>query len=111
MYRGFPTDSLLALRCCQAGCGGVLHAPTSSQTLWEGHVRCVRCGHDYPVRAGILRLLDPSRLDAESTHEREMRDQQAVEPDYEWESTPWTRSEIVPTMNASQPLRAARVLE
>jgi SAM-dependent methyltransferase len=112
-YKGFPVEWLARFLCHQPDCGGALHAVEAGDQpfLLHAQVACARCGTRYPVRHGILRLLDPAVLDAESSHEREVRDEQAQALDHGWETTDWVRMELVPTMRASEPLREASVLE
>lgn len=112
-YRGFPAAWVERLRCVQPDCGGVLRASDAGEAgfLLESQVACERCRTHYPIHDGIVRLLDPAELDAESRHERDQRDEQAQAIDHGWEATEWVRMEIVPTMRESEPLRNARVLE
>jgi SAM-dependent methyltransferase len=50
-------------------------------------------------------------LDSESDNERVRRDEGAVALDPSWETTPWNMMEIEPTLEASEPLSGALVLE
>lgn len=110
-YRGFPAAALRRVLCVQPACGGALQADAAEPYLAEASVQCARCGHGYRLEAGILRLLDPRELDAESGHERGRRDEQAQGIDHAWEATEWGLMEIHPTLNASEPLQRAQVLE
>lgn len=111
MYKGFPFESLQDVLCGQHGCSGQLQCSAPGPFLLDAVVRCCDCNHAYKIQNGILRLLAPAALDAESAHERFVRDEQAVIADYEWESEAWTQKEIVPTLKESEPLKSSRVLE
>lgn len=110
-YRGFPAAALRRVLCVQPGCEGALRIDAPDACVMQAAVRCERCGHGYRIEAGILRLLDPQGLHAESDHERHRRDEQAQGIDHAWEATDWGLMEIHPTLNASEPLRQAQVLE
>lgn len=112
-YKGFPAAWLGHFLCHQPDCGGALHAVEVGDQpfLLQAQVECARCRTRYPIRDGILRLLDAQQLDDESRHERDQRDQQAQAIDHAWETSEWVRMEIVPTIRESEPLPQATVLE
>lgn len=113
MYRGFPRNLVSALRCAHDDTELLLkdERPAASGHISEGALHCSACGRVYPIKQGIVRLLDAALLDEESNNERSRREQGAQRYDASWETTPWTQMEVVPTMAASEPLAAARVLE
>ncbi|MEO8805834.1 MAG: class I SAM-dependent methyltransferase [Burkholderiaceae bacterium] len=79
--------------------------------MLDAAAHCTDCNHAYRIQGGILRLLAPTALDAESAHERVVRNEQAAVADHTWESDAWMQKEIVPTLKESEPLKSASVLE
>lgn len=113
MYRGFPVSLVSALRCAHDNAELLLKEEhrAASGHIADATLHCQSCKRVYPIKQGIVRLLDPTLLDDESSNERNRREHGAQRYDASWETTPWTLTEVVPTMAASEPLAAARVLE
>ena len=72
MYSSFPIEQLAFLRCPQDG--GRLEAAQAEGRIADGRVRCRGCAAAFPIKEGILSLLDPARLHDECAHERALRD-------------------------------------
>ena len=82
MYSGFPDEALGKLRCPMDGApfillGDSIHHPVQSSRILQGSLSCVACKKIYRIRDGIVLLLDPCQLDAESAREQEIRNLQA----------------------------------
>lgn len=113
MYRGFPASLIPALRCPRDS--GALNlrdeSAAAAHHIQQATLSCPACARSYPITDGIVRFLDPATLDDESNNERTNREQGAKSFDPTWETTAWNQMEIVPTIEASQPLAGAHVLE
>ena len=103
MQRGFPL-ALLRLANCPID-GGALEVPAPpADFIVDGTVRCLTCGAPYQVHEGILVLLEPQGLHAESAFEMSARDQRnagmldGTRP--EWESPIADAIEVEPTLEA-----------
>lgn len=113
MYRGFPRTLIETLRCPHDD-GVLVTGDTgagSSTFVQRAVLHCRNCDREYPIQDGIVRFLEPRSLDPVSSGERNCRDQEAESLDPALETTPWNQMEILPTMEASEPLKGARVLE
>jgi SAM-dependent methyltransferase len=100
---GFPRE-LAGLVGCPADGSALAADPSDGSRLVDGPLRCTSCGAVVPVRGGILRMLDHSRLDAEEAHEVTLRDEQtrALSPERErayWASL-YSRRETAATLRA-----------
>ncbi|HEY8038630.1 MAG TPA: class I SAM-dependent methyltransferase, partial [Polyangiaceae bacterium] len=113
MVAGFPVALLELVRCTDDG--GALAAPPGAPAagvVVDGVVRCARCRREYPVRAGILRLLDQTALDGESAHELRLREAAADGYDEDMSRVrQFDVMERLPTLAALEPLRDSVVLE
>ncbi len=104
MQRGFPLPLLTRLRCSNDG--GVLRAAAEGpdRFLADGTVHCESCGRAFPVRQGVLSLLDEARLHAESAVEMQVRDVRsralAEGERREWRSHFADATEVEPTLTA-----------
>ena len=79
MYKSFPNNLLPLLRC-EKDLGSLSLERSTNQNqerVANGYLRCVSCGRAYPVRDGIVSLLDENSLGVESSHERLSRDKLA----------------------------------
>jgi SAM-dependent methyltransferase len=111
MYRGFPVEMVALLRCPSDARELVPEGGTAAPYLVRATLRCLGCGAEYPIEDGIVRLLEGVSLDTESRNEQAQRDAGAVGLDPSWETSAWNELEIVPTLEASEPLAGALVLE
>jgi SAM-dependent methyltransferase len=115
MYAGFPTQLIDWLRCREDG--DVLAASSSKGIstpgrIMTGALRCRSCDRRYPIRDGILCLLDPSTLDDVSAVERAQRDIEAEEYERSLAQRPsFTAMEMRPTLGALAADRANSILE
>lgn len=104
MLRGLPLD-LLSRTCCPQDRGPLRPAAAvSSAWLDNGEIRCSTCGACYPVRDGVLSLLDPWQLHPDSALEMAVRDTRSVAlldgTRREWASTYADATEVQPTIAA-----------
>jgi SAM-dependent methyltransferase len=112
MYRGFPAEMIPLLRCRSDAQELVLEAEGSTAAhVVQGTLSCPVCLTTYRIENGIVRLLQGVSLDAESENERGHRDSEAAGVDSVWELSAYSQMEILPTMEASEPLAGALVLE
>ena len=103
MQRGFPLALLRLANCPIDGRG--LEAPGApADFIVDGTVRCVACSAPYPVRDGVLSLVLPHGLHAESAFEMSARDQRNASmldgSRPEWESAVADAIEVEPTIEA-----------
>ncbi len=104
MQRGFPL-SLLSSVCCARDRAPLRPAPGSPDSwLVDAEVRCTACGQGYPVRGGVLSLLDQQQLHPESALEKQVRDTRSralLEGSrHEWQSRFAEATEVQPTLDA-----------
>jgi SAM-dependent methyltransferase len=111
MYRGFPVDMIGLLRCPSDNQELALEGTPAEAYLRRASLGCRACAATYHIEDGIVRLLEGVSLDAESDNERAQRDAGATGLDPSWESSAWNEMEIVPTLEASEPLAGAVVVE
>jgi SAM-dependent methyltransferase len=113
VYAGFPVAAVSLLRCSwDSGRLAIRSDAGESPTLWSASLQCLECQRHFPVQDGIVRLLDASLLDPESDHERTVRDlelEAAFVPDDE--RSEFQLAEILPMLEACEPLENATVLE
>jgi SAM-dependent methyltransferase len=113
MYRGFPLKMIARLRCPRDGAAlklaDAVGAP--SEYILDDKLRCASGSHEFGIDGGIVRFLETAKLDAESENERQRRDEGAAGLDPAWESSTYNQMEIQPTIEASEPLPGALVLE
>jgi uncharacterized protein YbaR (Trm112 family) len=113
MYLGFPAGMMSLVRC--PGDDGTLAIEEILKQqygrYWQASLTCTSCGQRYHVIDGILHMLDDVALNAESETERRARDDIASQADVTWEQTDWSRMEVEPMMEASEPLANTLVLE
>ena len=113
MYRGFPLSMIRLLRCQQdnAQLDLVASSGDSAQHVRDGALQCRQCGRVFVIEQGVVQMLEPAMLSAESQSEVAQRDGVALRDDGEWELSDWSRMEVQPTIEASQPLDHSLVLE
>jgi SAM-dependent methyltransferase len=111
MYEGFPAGLLATLRCPADRGALTLQAPQTIDYVINGTLTCRTCGSQYAVRQGIVCFLNTDALHSESDNERLRRDDRVKGLDPAWEGTEWNQLEIEPTLEASEPLGGALVLE
>jgi SAM-dependent methyltransferase len=111
LYLGFPASQVPLLRCSNDA-AAVTGGERDSQTLVNDTLRCTACGREYPVRAGIVQMLQENLLDDESNHERRARDTD-LQASYEasTEQNELSLAEMIPMLEAAGPFENARVLE
>src|SRR5688500_1587120 len=84
MYSGFPLNHVALLRCLRDGEKLEVEGRAAGETgdrIVDGALRCAECGARFPVRDGIVLMLDSTALDATSRHERMKRDEEAASYD------------------------------
>ena len=114
MYAGRPLSCLALLRCPEdAGpLAAADDAPAPDGRMRNGTVRCAACGRQFPVRDGVLSLLDEDALDAESAHERRKRDEEAGYYEEQFVGEPLSAAmELEPMFDAMRPWRAGVLFE
>ena len=113
MYAGFPVEVLRLVTCpADEGVLSVADGSAAKGTVSDGAVRCARCRREYPVRGGILKLLDEKALDGESTHELQLRE--AAAPGYDDDMRTvhaFDLMERLPTLATIDPQREHVLLE
>lgn len=113
MYHGFPRRLIQLLRCPNDA--SELRATNSgdaaSGRIREGVLNCDVCHATYPVEDGIVQMLHVDELCEASETERTHRDRIAENNDAVWERSDWSLMEVQPTIEASEPLALANVLE
>jgi len=116
---GFPRSLLPLLRCVRdSGQLLVCHEVRGDDVcIAEGSIRCVECSQEYQIENGIVRLMTDS-LSQETQHEIVLRDEEYeamteifTPPPSGWRSEFNDRIEILPHLEALQPLERCRVLE
>ena len=103
MYSGFPVDHVGLLRCLRDGETLEIEGRAAGETadrIVDGALRCVGCGARFPVRDGIVRMLDSRALDATSRHERMKRDEEAASYDTFVADPLANEMEMQPTIDA-----------
>lgn len=78
MYAGFPIELISLMRCPDDAAELEAVSPRAVTHLMSATLRCSACRRQFPVEGGIVRLLDPALLDAESRHERTLRTSKAL---------------------------------
>ena len=111
MYAGFPIELVTFLRCPNDAGPLEVVSPAPTRHLANATLRCRSCTRQFPIEAGIVRLLDPSSLDRESGRERALRDEQADRFDPATEQTDWQQMEIEPTVEAVRVTAGTTLLE
>jgi len=87
--------------------------PTCRSSLMaaEGALRCANCQAAYPVRDGIAIMCATDEMNPDSRYEREQRDREAVQASFDWETLPWSRTEMLSTLAALRPISGTALLE
>lgn len=110
MTAGFPLE-LVATLACQVEGGDVRATESQSQSIIDGVLECVVCGKKYPVRHGIVRMLDEEgHLDPVGAHEQSERDKEADSYDERLKNR--HHKEVVSVINMiHRDVRGKRVIE
>lgn len=112
MYQGFPIELLSLLRCPRdAGFLRLTGASASETHVRDGSLECVECGGQVAIVGGMAQMLDPSTLESVSDHEHRRRDEGAAKDNLAWENSAWSQMEVLPTLEAMEPIRGTLVLE
>ena len=79
MSHGFPTNLISLIKCSNDGEPLTVDESLSARKeIYEGRVKCKRCGHVYVISEGVLDMLsDQSPSDASSKFEMKVRDSEA----------------------------------
>jgi SAM-dependent methyltransferase len=77
----------------------------------EGNVTCAGCASSYAIKSGILRLLDPGALDAESKGNLAVFSRNSVAEGFDHEAELASLKDLLPTLDALSPCEGKHVLE
>ncbi len=109
MYRGFPIKAL-SLLCCPKD-GQPLDGAFDAEHVIEGNVTCTGCSGSYPIKSGILRLLDPGTLDPESEGNLAVFNRNSIAEGFDYETESTSLKDLLPTLDALSPYEGKHVLE
>ena len=114
----FPLELLHLVRCTRDGApllapAGPVREFAGGWGILHGHVHCTACGHEFPVREGILDMMGDAAPEGEAAHEQALRDEHAarLDPTTTWYDNEHHRMEMGPTLDAVDVTPDCTVLE
>lgn len=112
---GYPLPLIKYLRCQKDGgefqCDGKMNM--QAEHIRDGILRCLKCGQEYPIIDGIVRMLEEKYLNEEDLNEIRLRDMEA-EKDESAENPAriiFNKLEMEPTLEALNPINGSTLLE
>jgi ubiquinone/menaquinone biosynthesis C-methylase UbiE/uncharacterized protein YbaR (Trm112 family) len=114
VYAGFRREHIQLLRCPGDGSELELIADGNApplEPIKTGVLCCAACERNFPIESGIAILLPKSYSNEDSLIELSTRDRMAASDDLNWETSDWSRAEMLPTLRSVGSMVGKIILE